>query len=147
MVRNLNSSKHRILSRRLLLLITKILDVIHCPVTVENKRSNYFCTDLHATCFTYPINDLGTTQRFADFTLKDIDVQSRGQFHISPQNSLILCSTPSVIEMYEKLGYKILPAELVNRDTSEYSHNRPWDLINTIVQAGSGWLDDPIYLN
>lgn len=115
------------------------------PSNRREQAIETFCEELPATSFSYPINDLGYTQRFADFVIKEITVQSRGQFNISPSNTLVLCSTPSVIDMYEKLGYVIAPAELTNRQTAEASHKRPWDLVLAIVAAGASWRNDPLY--
>lgn len=96
--------------------------------------------------FSYLINDLGYTPRFADFVVKEIEVQSRGQFRISPQNTAVWCSTPAVIAMYEKLGYMILPAELGQGEPVRYDHVTPWECVLAIAKAGPGWREDPIYL-
>lgn len=106
-----------------------------------------FCNDLAAHSFSFPINDLGQTDRFAGFVVKEIEVQSRGQLSINPDNTSVICSTPAVIEMYQKLGYRILPAELAGLNPEAYSHRRPWDIVLAIVKAGSGWRNDPTFIN
>ena len=67
--------------------------------------------------------------KFADFTIKEISVQSRGQFNINPTNTAVICSTPSVITLYKNLGYPILPAELISMEDQQYSCKRPWDIV------------------
>jgi SAM-dependent methyltransferase len=99
-----------------------------------------------AKCFSFPINDLGYTPRFADFVIKDIEVQSDGHFNLNPGNTAVICSTPAVIELYEELGYKILPAELARLDPEEYDNIRPWDCMMDIVEAGNKWRTDSKYL-
>lgn len=115
------------------------------PGNRREQAIEAFAATLPANGFSYPINDLGYTPRFADFVLKEIEVQSRGQFRLSPENTAIICSTPSVIAMYEKLGYKILPAELADIEKGTFSETTPWECVQAIITAGPSWQNDETY--
>src|SRR5690606_9864397 len=65
------------------------------------------------------------------------------QLVLIPQNTLVICSTP-VMNMYEKLGFKILPAELADRNKQKFSSELPWDVVERIVKAPSWDTDDEI---
>lgn len=54
----------------------------------------------------------GHTQNFAEFTIKEIANQSEQVVKLSPENCIVLCSTPEVIRLYQELGFTIAPAEL-----------------------------------
>lgn len=100
-----------------------------------------FCRDLSVPCFVYGIDDVGIMTNFADYTIKQIRHQSDHQMNLSPDNTLVVCSTP-VMTMYEQLGYDILPAELENRQTQTYLTELPWDLALSIGNANC-WYQDP----
>jgi SAM-dependent methyltransferase len=53
----------------------------------------------------------GHTQNFADFIVKEITNQSEQTIKLTPENCLVLCSTPEVIRLYQALGFAIAPAE------------------------------------
>ncbi len=85
---------------------------------------------LGTPCYTYGIDDVGQIANFAAYTLKKIQHDSDGLLSLTPQNCLILCSTP-VMQMYMAEGFSILP--------SEYSKNgyiaaTPWDLIEAMAE-------------
>jgi len=99
-----------------------------------------FARDLGVPVFIYGIDDLGTVPDFADYTVKRIRHESEGSIDIHPANTLVLCSTP-VLEMYEDLGFTILPAELADRNTWAYRTPMPWDLVEQIAKQGSTGTD------
>lgn len=78
------------------------------------------------------------TPRFAEFTLKEISEQSEGELQLTPQNCVLLCSTPAVIAMYQRLGFAILPAEL----GVSPSPPTPIELIKKLVAMGEYWQTD-----
>jgi len=77
----------------------------------------------------YLIDDIGTTDRFAEYVIKKIDVDSQGRVHLTPENTLVACSTPEVITQYESLGFTILPVELSNREKVEFREAPPWKIL------------------
>jgi hypothetical protein len=108
-----------------------------------------FARDLDAPSFVFLIDDLGSTPRFAEYVLKKIEVDSQGRFRLTPENTVVGCSTPQVIEMFERLGFRILPFELADRQQEKYADLRPWDLIEHLVEtalAGRDWRTDRTFL-
>ncbi len=80
------------------------------------------------------------TSRFAEITLKEILEQTEGELHLTPENCLVLCSTPAVMDQYSQIGFPILPAQYGR----EPPHPpRPIDLVQRLVAAGEGWTTDP----
>lgn len=117
------------------------------PVAGHRREAaiELFHADLGVEGMTFLIDDLPTTPRFADHILKDIEVQSNGQTRMTPANCAVATSTPTVIEMFEELGFRVLPLELAGRDTDAYRAPRAWDVLLRIVAAGSQWRSDPDY--
>lgn len=108
-----------------------------------------FASELGVESFVYMIDDIGHKARFAEYVLKKIEVESNGRFALDPRNTVVGCSTPAVIDMYEQLGFRILPFELTDRKTERYCAETPWRLIMRIVQAcreGRDWRRDESFL-
>ncbi|MBT1696971.1 transferase [Fulvivirgaceae bacterium PWU4] len=91
-----------------------------------------FARELNVPAFIYGVDDVGNLSNFASYTLKRVRHESEGLFDLTPDNTLVLCSTP-VLAMYEALGFKILPAELADRTTWSYRCPLPWDLVEKIA--------------
>ncbi|MBX2921376.1 MAG: methyltransferase domain-containing protein [Chitinophagaceae bacterium] len=95
---------------------------------------------LQAPVYMYGIDDVGSLPGFAEYTIKRIKHESDGFLNCTPQNTLVICSTP-VLRLYEALGFSILPAELGNINTWEHTETMPWDLVEHIA-GSSNWLED-----
>ena len=76
-------------------------------------------------CLVFPIADVPPTERFAEYLLAAITVQEGPE--LTPQNTVVACSTPAVIVLFEALGFRILPVEL------DQDVQRPWDVLETLV--------------
>ena len=78
------------------------------------------------------------TPRFGEYVLKEIEEQTEGHLKLSPQNCVLLTCTPGVMEMYQQLGFSILPAE------SGFTPKpaTPNDLLKKLVATGDGWRTD-----
>jgi SAM-dependent methyltransferase len=109
------------------------------PAHRREAAIEHFISDLDLNSFVYLINDLGSTHKFAAYMIKEIEVQSEGRFVLTPQDTVVACSTPSVIQLFEELGFRILPVELLDRTSVTYSHPRPWDVVKAIAAAGPDW--------
>jgi len=83
-------------------------------------------------CFIYGIDDVGNVKDFSEYTVKRIRHDSEGLFDLTPKNTVVLCSSP-VLKMYERDGFKILPAELKDRSDWSYRVALPWDLVEKIA--------------
>jgi hypothetical protein len=108
-----------------------------------------FSRELDVPSFVYLIDDVGHTPRFAQYVLKKIEVDSQGRFRLTPENTIVGCSTPPVIAMYEAMGFRVLPFELCDRDKETYHEQRPWELIEALVQAGLAgkpWRSDKTFV-
>lgn len=93
-----------------------------------------FSEDLQVPSYIYGIDDVGTLSSFATYTLKRIKHESEGQFNLTPENTLVLCSTP-VLSMYEALGFRVLPAELKDRTNWSHHSPMPWDIVEMIAAS------------
>jgi hypothetical protein len=105
---------------------------------------------LDVESFVYLIDDIGTSERYASYVLHKIEVDSFGRFRLTPENTVVACSTPIVIAMYEKLGFRILPCELANRAKEEFLAETPWELVQHLVKvglAGRDWRTDPKFVS
>ncbi len=83
----------------------------------------------------------GHTQNFAEFTIKEIANQSEQAVKLSPENCVVLCSTPEVIRLYQALGFAIAPAELAEPEPKPVT---PIEIIREIGARGSAWPDSPL---
>lgn len=99
-----------------------------------------FGKSLSVPCFIFGIDDVGTVANFSSYTIKRIKHDSEGYFDLHRENTLVICSTP-VLEMYEKDGFTILPAELEDRKTWKQKTLLAWDLVEKIA-TNSDWLQD-----
>ena len=84
------------------------------------------CLSLQVPVYIYGIDDVGNQPDFAGYTLKRIKHESENRLVCTPENTLVLCSTP-VLKLYRALGFRILPVELVNEQKWEYINPMPWD--------------------
>ncbi len=79
------------------------------------------------------------TPRFAEFTLKEIEQQTEGNLRLTPENCVVLCSTTAVIDLYQELGFTILPAELGEQEPTA----TPIEVLQKMVGAGEDWQTNP----
>ena len=84
----------------------------------------------------FGIPHYGHTKNFAAFTVKEIAYQSEHTVNLTPENCLVLCSTPEVIRLYQDLGFAVVPAE---RGEPEPSPCTPIEIIKEIGAAGINW--------
>ncbi len=106
-------------------------------------------TQLDATSYTFLIDDVGHTDRFAHYVLKKIDVDSLGRFRLAPADTVVATSTPEVVEQYLRLGFRVLPVELQDRQGPTFVEPPPWAVLETIVASalrGGDWRTDETFL-
>lgn len=89
----------------------------------------------------FGIPHYGHTENFAAFTIKEIALQSEQAIQPTPENCLVLCSTPEVIKLYQDLGFSIAPAE---RADGHASPPTPIEIIQEIGARGSAWCSSPV---
>jgi SAM-dependent methyltransferase len=78
----------------------------------------------------------GHTDNFAAFTIKEIAYQSEHAIQLTPENCLVLCSTPEVIRLYQELGFAIASAELSAADSHPAT---PIEIIREIGGQKQNW--------
>lgn len=78
------------------------------------------------------------TPRFAEFVLKEIEEQTEGGLILTPENCAVLTCTPGVMDMFQGLGFAILPAE----SAFDPKPDTPNDLLQKLVAAGEDWFSD-----
>jgi hypothetical protein len=93
-----------------------------------------FGNALPVPTYIYGVDDVGQVPNFAEYTLKRIQHESEGQFHCTPANTIVICSTP-VLNMYQELGFAILPAELHDMATWQHHTPMPWDIVEHIAKS------------
>ncbi|MDO8507904.1 MAG: transferase [bacterium] len=103
-----------------------------------------FSHDLPIKTTIYDINDIGVSESFADYVLKRIYSRSEGSLKLTPDNTIVACSTP-VLEMYKKLGFRILPVELLSKDFKRYADNLPWEIIEEVANIQDNWMENKLY--
>lgn len=110
------------------------------PFYLRAMMLQEFCKEFDVPSYVYGIDDVGTLDNFADYTLKQIKHQSDGKLTLTPENTLVICSTP-VLKMYESLQFTIRTAELEDFDSQTYKTFLPWDIVEMIV-ASKEWEAD-----
>lgn len=82
-----------------------------------------------------PVFDTRPTERFAEITLKA--VQTGAGMNLDPTNCVVAVSTPAVIDMYRKLGFRIAPLELNHPDVPL----RAWQVLELCAAGDPAWRD------
>lgn len=93
-------------------------------------------TELKVRYRIFGIPHYGHTQNFAAFTVKEIAYQSEQTVRLTPENCLVLCSTPEVIKLYQALGFSIATAEMAETDSHP---STPIELVREIGNCGKAW--------
>ncbi len=96
-----------------------------------------FCESIPVKTYVYGIDDVGDLKDFASYTLKQISHQSEQKLQLNNKNTKLICSTP-VMEMYQKIGFEVLKAELVGNNYQSYQTALPWELVEKIA-GNSNW--------
>lgn len=78
---------------------------------------------------TYLIGDVPHTDRFASYMLQAIEAAEGPE--LTPDNTVVACSTPSVWKLFSDLGFRVITVE------AEGGELRPWDLIELIAAGES----------
>jgi SAM-dependent methyltransferase len=84
----------------------------------------------------FGIPHYGHTQNFAEFTIKEIANQSEYDIRLTPENCIVMCSTPEVMDLYQGLGFSIAPAEA---GESEPKPSTPIELIREMGASMTDW--------
>ena len=110
------------------------------PLYLRVLAIDKFSRDLPCEVKIYPISDVKQTNKFAEYIISQID--HLGGEKLNSKNTVLACSTPSVIELFKKLKFDNLPVELVNAKKDKYSNLRPYEIVNLLVKSGKEWRTD-----
>ncbi|MFH1585899.1 MAG: methyltransferase domain-containing protein [archaeon] len=110
------------------------------PLYLRAMAIAKFAQNLPCEVKIYAIPDIDYTDKYAQFILNQLFYQ--GGEGVTPGNSILACSTPSVIKLFKKEGFSNLPVELVDAKKDKYSDLRPYEIIDLLVKAGKKWRHD-----
>ncbi len=80
-----------------------------------------------------PVFDTAPTERFAEVTLKNVTVATG--LTLTPRDTVVACSTPSVARLYAAAGFTVVPVE----DAVADSPDRPWDVLLRLAAGDARW--------
>ena len=115
------------------------------PLYLRVLAIEKFARDLPVEIKIYPIQDIRQTDKFADYLIKQISYQ--GNEEINPKNTVLVCSTPSVIKLFQKLKFKNYNVELLDAKKNKYSTLRPYEVIELLVKSKDKWRHDDSWEN
>jgi hypothetical protein len=84
-----------------------------------------------------PVFDTAPTDRFAEVTIKNIAVSTG--LDLTPDNTVVACSTPEVSALYEKLGFRIALVEAEPHASEAEPPERPWDVLLRLAAGDEVW--------
>jgi SAM-dependent methyltransferase len=142
--------RHHLLTRFQAEHLTKLGETVVWAVTSanhENTRRNpvpfhrreaaieRFSVQTGLRSVVVPIFDTAPTAQFASITLKNITVSTG--LMLTPDNTVVACSTPAVAALYSALGFTI---DLVEA-AYDPAPSRPWDVLLRLAAGDSSWRD------
>jgi SAM-dependent methyltransferase len=91
----------------------------------------------------YQITNMTQKPEFAHYVLESIRLDSKGRTALTPENTMVVCSTKSVADQYSRLGFAVDPAES-DGDFTRYLHPTPWSVVEEIIASGAQWRSNAI---
>lgn len=92
---------------------------------------------------TYRITNMTQKPNFAHYVIETIRLESKGRVTITPDNTLVVCSTKEVAEQYAQLGFLVDTAEYDKTFTHQLGP-RPWDIVEELIKSGPQWRSSAI---
>lgn len=134
----------------------KITDIVFCVTSANQFNSRYNPVPFHERSITLDrfaqqyqkalgikyqilgVPHFNPTEHFAEYTLKEIEEQINHEVELTPQNTIVLCSTPGLLEQYQKLGFAVLTAEY-DINSKKYISDTPISVLKEFVELGESW--------
>ncbi|MFZ1301314.1 MAG: class I SAM-dependent methyltransferase [Candidatus Microsaccharimonas sp.] len=91
----------------------------------------------------YRIANMTQKPNFAHYLIESIRLDSKGRVTLTPENTLVVCSTKDVAAQYKELGFAIDSAEF-DETFAKQLGPRPWDVVEEIIRSGSQWRSSAI---
>ncbi|SHH25121.1 hypothetical protein SAMN05443575_3537 [Jatrophihabitans endophyticus] len=83
-----------------------------------------------------PVVDVAPTDRFAEITLKNVR-HATGR-ELTPDDTVVACSTPAVAALYRALGFRVAPVE----QGEVTAPATPWQLLDRLAAGDDTWRRD-----
>lgn len=80
-----------------------------------------------------PVPHFNPTDRFAAFLLKEIHEATDGELSLAPDNTVVLSSTPHLIQQFLALGFRVLPAEMESLSPERYRAQTPAEVLKRVA--------------
>ena len=110
------------------------------PLYLRSMAITKFSQNLPCEVKIYPIPDIEYTNKFTQYILNQIYYQSGEK--LTPKNTVLACSTPTVIKLFKKLGFRNYPVELIEGKKNKYKSLRPYEVIDLLLKSGKNWRHD-----
>ena len=81
------------------------------------------------------------THRYIELLLKEIYEATSDQLRLVPENTLVLCSTPPLIELFMQRGFAVLPAEYDYAE-KQFVAKPPAQIIRDTFEGGQNWKEN-----
>lgn len=91
----------------------------------------------------YRITNMTQKPNFAHYVLEEVRLESKGRVRLTPETTLVVCSTAEVARQYSDLGFAIDTAEF-NEDFTQQVAVRPWDVVEELIKSGPQWRSSAI---
>lgn len=95
---------------------------------------------------TYRITNMTQKPNFAHYVIETIRLESKGRVAMTPENTLVVCSTKEVAQQYIQLGFSVDTAEYDETFTHQVGP-RPWDIVEELIKSGPQWRSSAIVQN
>ncbi|WP_273653809.1 class I SAM-dependent methyltransferase [Cellulomonas fimi] len=82
-----------------------------------------------------PVADVPPSDRFATTVLASVELSTSRR--LTPQDTVVACSTPEVAALYASAGFRIAPVEA----GATPAPPRPWDVLELLVAGDASWRD------
>lgn len=105
------------------------------PANRREVAIELFSLEEHVRSLVVPVVDVAPTDRFAEITLKAVTAAIGESLVLTPDNTVVATSTPSVIALYDELGFAIAPIELDHPDRPL----RAWDVLMLLANGDEAW--------
>ena len=93
-----------------------------------------FGRDIALPVLVAPVPNVSPTPRFADVTINAVDVHTAGRVRLTPDNTIVACSSPEVSSLYADDGFRVASVEL---DGDTLHADRPWTLVEELATTRS----------
>lgn len=104
-----------------------------------DRFASDFASDFAIAYRIFGIPHYAPSHRFASIILKEIVEQTENDLTLTPANTVVLTSTGPIAEMFQALGFSVLPAEAGVTPTPP----TPQHLLASIMTEGPDWGNHP----